>query len=748
MQLSHVDPHNEQPNVPARVLYLEPVESSTSSLRQIALADVIHALKRFWWLILLLGIVGAVAGALIAVSQEPTYQSKTTIQIMPHSEQPTVVRLDDSDAATVGPSPDSFLQAEVRILESRSLRNAVTDKLRAERKPWVFVPPDLFGVHPPKFLAHNAKRVKKSASYVLPRVGMSVKLFDNAGVIEITTTSPNPQFAAEYANETVRQYAEMQLSSASGVAEHNLAWMMRQLDNIKSKLETAESNLQAYGHAAGVSLLPNQASDESQKLSELEGELNHALEDRILKQSEYEIAKNNPVEDTPQGLDNHLVAVYQDRLADLRKQLDDLKRKYTPKYYKVAEVEAQIKTTEAALNSEREDILSASLNQYQIAVKRENFLTDEYATESKRVLDRTDTAVAYDLRKRETESLRQLYDELLKKVQGSVITSFRSDWIRVIDPAEPARAPFKPNPVRSVAMGSVACAFLGVTWVVGTVCFRRNLGAPGDTNRYLRVPELGVIPNVASLPRMGRHPPRSSLLLTPYPGYSTALSTWEHPMLAEAYRGMVASLMTARKAGGAPQVIIASSPNREDGKSMTVSHCGIALAEMGKKVLLIDADLRKPSLHVLLDAPNNWGLSNILSENNVLASMPVESLTRATHIPSLSVITSGPGIANVSSLLYSPRFDELIKRLRQEFDVIMIDVPPIFAVADARIIGRCADVAVLIIRAGRSTVQMALNAKQRLEEDGLEILGTVLNAWNGPAGSYTAYNYYYGDTST
>lgn len=181
---------------------------------------------------------------------------------------------------------------------------------------------------------------------------------------------------------------------------------------------------------------------------------------------------------------------------------------------------------------------------------------------------------------------------------------------------------------------------------------------------------------------------------------------------------------------------------------MTVSHFGIALAEMGKKVLLIDADLRKPSLHMLLDAPNNWGLSNILSENTILANMPMESLTRTTHIPSLSVITSGPGIAKVSSLLYSSRLDDLIKRLRQEFDVILFDVPPIFSVADARIIGRCADAAVLVIRSGRSTVQMALDAKQRLEEDGLEILGTVLNAWNSRGDSYNSYNYYYGDSTS
>jgi capsular exopolysaccharide synthesis family protein len=132
----------------------------------------------------------------------------------------------------------------------------------------------------------------------------------------------------------------------------------------------------------------------------------------------------------------------------------------------------------------------------------------------------------------------------------------------------------------------------------------------------------------------------------------------------------------------------------------------------------------------------------------MLASMPVESLTRSTHIPSLSVITSGPGIAKVSSLLYSSRLDDLLNRLRSEFDVILIDVPPIFLVADARIIGRCADAAVLIIRAGRSSVQTALSAKQRLEEDGLELLGTVLNAWKGNSKTYKSSYYYYGDSGT
>jgi succinoglycan biosynthesis transport protein ExoP len=264
----------------------------------------------------------------------------------------------------------------------------------------------------------------------------------------------------------------------------------------------------------------------------------------------------------------------------------------------------------------------------------------------------------------------------------------------------------------------VAFMFLGLIFIVGRVYVQRNLSGPGETFHYLNVPELGVIPNITSLPvrsRAMRSPLISIGLNSERDG--TAISTWEHPLLAESYRGAVTSLMGANKSDVAPQVIVATSPNRQDGKSTTVSHFGIALAEMGKKVVLVDADLRKPSLHEMLDAPNNWGLSSILGEKTVLADMPLEYLVRPTHVPALSIITSGPGTANVSQLLYSRRVEELILRLRKDFDIILIDVPPIFGVADARIVGRRADVGVLILRAGRCSVRPPAPGSSCMRQD-------------------------------
>jgi len=177
-----------------------------------------------------------------------------------------------------------------------------------------------------------------------------------------------------------------------------------------------------------------------------------------------------------------------------------------------------------------------------------------------------------------------------------------------------------------------------------------------------------------------------------------------------------------------------------------VSNLGIALAEINRRVLLVDADLRRPQLHKVFDLPNSWGLSDLLREKNSLAELPLEALARPTQIPDLYVLPSGPGTVSISNLLYSPRLPELLERLRREFDTVLIDTPPMLQIADARVLGQFADAAILVLRAGQTSRDAALAAKERFAEDNIPLLGTILNDWKPSAagGKYYDYKYYYG----
>jgi polysaccharide biosynthesis transport protein len=231
------------------------------------------------------------------------------------------------------------------------------------------------------------------------------------------------------------------------------------------------------------------------------------------------------------------------------------------------------------------------------------------------------------------------------------------------------------------------------------------------------------------------------------------LTTWNRKasVLAEAFRATLTSILSSEQNGHGRQVILITSPSPQEGKSTVTTNLAIALAEIQRRVLLIDADMRRPRLHTVFNHANTSGLSDLLREKTRCDDYPAESLGRKTQIPRLFLLPSGPGCVNVSRLFYSQRMVELAARLRNEFDTILIDTPPVLHVADARILSRFADAIVLVFRAGRTTREAAATAVNIFEADGVPILGTVLNDWNPRTmgGGYypSDYRAYYGSAA-
>jgi receptor protein-tyrosine kinase len=258
--------------------------------------------------------------------------------------------------------------------------------------------------------------------------------------------------------------------------------------------------------------------------------------------------------------------------------------------------------------------------------------------------------------------------------------------------------------------------------------FNRNIESPGLSPTYLRIPELGVIPaaklasrRLAWLPASAKAP----LQLKEQNGTSR-----EHATLAEAYRATLTSILLPTLNGDGPRVLVLTSPDAGAGKTTVTSNLGMATAEIGKRVLLIDADLRRPRLHRLFEIPNSFGLTDILRITTPLEEIPVNQLVRQTKIPGLSLVPSGPTTDGLSSLLYSPRLTEFLQRVAKEFDLVLIDAPPMLHFADARVLGRHSDGVILVLRSGQTKRDAAMLARQRFDEDGTCVLGTILNSWD------------------
>ena len=301
------------------------------------------------------------------------------------------------------------------------------------------------------------------------------------------------------------------------------------------------------------------------------------------------------------------------------------------------------------------------------------------------------------------------------------------------------------------AIGLFSGVFLGLGFVLLRQRIDLRISAPGDAQVYLDLPELGVIPLdeaiVAPQISNGRRPHRSVPAL-PRPGADCPeLATWKRKpsLVAECSRTTLTSILLSGQNGGGHQVIVLTSPCPGDGKTTVACNLSIAMAEIGRKVLLIEGDLRRPRLHQVFGVDNTSGLSDVLHADTPLDTLPITNVVRETEVSRLCILAGGSCGEIPSNLFYSPRMLMLLKRLRAEFDMIMIDAPPMMHLADARVLGRLADGVILVIRAGKTPAESALFARQRFAEDGTRVLGTVLNSWEPMHSGLYGYGSY-GDT--
>jgi len=228
------------------------------------------------------------------------------------------------------------------------------------------------------------------------------------------------------------------------------------------------------------------------------------------------------------------------------------------------------------------------------------------------------------------------------------------------------------------------------------------------------------------------------------------LATWQqkNSLLAECYRATLTSILFSSQQGDPPKIIVLSSPDPGEGKTSTVSNLGIALAEIGRRVVLVDGDMRRPRLHRVFGLPGNKGLTDLLRSEIPIGQHSIDKIAHPTEVPGLFVVPGGSGAVNISNLLYSARMPELLERLKAEFDTVLIDSPPMLQIPDARVLGRMADAVILVVRAGQTSRDSAVAASQRFAEDHTPVLGTILNQWDprGQAGFYDGYHEYYKST--
>jgi polysaccharide biosynthesis transport protein len=678
--------------------------AATVAEDQGGVVEALRILARNKTLLLCSAVAFGVIAFLITRWQRPIYQARASIELQDVNVVLPSISRTTQDQQTFNVLSD--LPTQIRILQSRTLATRTVDKLKAATPAGSSGP-------------LREQELKRAATT------MTVKSPGDSRVIELLVDSPNPQLAAEYVNALASEYIDQTTDQRLKLNRRTADWLARQVDEMRQKLESSERDLQAYAQKTGLLFTNNtpgrggnSVSEETLRQRQLS--LSTATADRALKEARNRVALTSPSEALPEVLDDPHLGGLRTQITDLQRQVAELSAVYTPDFPKIKRLQAEIQMLQTSFERERAAVLEKVRNEYQEAMERERLLVNDYADQAKVVTGESEKAIQYQILARAVDNNRQIYDAMLRRISESGIdAALKASSIRLLDPAIVPVVPYKPNIPINTAVGVLLGLFVGAGTVIIRARSDRSIKAPGQTAPWLNVPELGVVPSFPKRQRL-----RS--------GQSLSLQR-RSAMMAESFRVVLTSLIASGRnsfdrTSSSGRVLVCTSASPSEGKTTIAANLAIALANIGDKVVLIDADLSRPRLHEMFNVNNDLGLTTMLQSPAI-----TDELLDATicETPSgVYLVPAGPQISEAGDLLFARQMPELLSLFRENFDTVVIDTPPTPQLSQARLLGKEADGVVVILRAGHTTRQAALGVVQRLSDDGINVLGTVLNDWD------------------
>src|ERR1700691_4100194 len=516
-----------------------------------------------------------------------------------------------------------------------------------------------------------------------------VKVDGTSDLISLTVLGPEPQLTADTANTLTQQFIEQAQDARGNSAGDTNKLLTTQLNDARKKLQDSENDLQNYARQTGI-VIPSESQESvaADKLRQIQSDLAKAESDQADTQAQVEVSHSTPSEAMPQVLDDPTLRDNRARLADLRRQLSDLSVTLTPANYKIQQLKAQIADLEEQSAHQRTNIIKRLGVANSATARRKQLLSQAYNQQLGVVSDQSVKEVRYNILKKEVDANRDIYQSMLQRVkEASIVAALRSSDVRIISPGTVPTAAYRPSFALNLSLGLL----LGLTFSTCYILLRErndaSLRSPGQSVKHLNVPELAVIPsarigNSERIPLTLRNLSGVTALAESKNGLTGGNSAqvdkdmvqWcqDETMMADAYRSAITSILLSRVNGVSPRVILVTSPRPKAGKTTTVANLGISLAEIGRRVLLIDGDLRRPRLGKLFGLQFATGLSDALLDEGS-GNITLDSVVRPSTVPGLHVLPGGSEPANISKLLHSTYLDSLIEKARSEYDFVVID---------------------------------------------------------------------------
>ena len=642
-------------------------------------------------------------------------------------------------------SSGAYYQTQYSILRSRSLarKTLASLNLRSESEPSL---PDWVELPLPDETVAEARRVDAFLA------GLVISPVPNSRLVDVKYRSPDPVLAANMANAVTREYINQNREFRFQASEEGTAWLGERLSDQREEVEASERALQRYREQHGVVSVGGQESIVLQKLFDLTTAVTGAKTTRIEREAVYNQLSaiqsgQGSLDAFPPVLANSYIQRLRAELVDLLREQAKLSEVLGARHPDMIRVRSAVQDTQAKLAGEIDKVVESVRAEFLAAQAAEESLVEAFDAQKRDALALNQEAIEFAVLQREAESNRQIYDILMQRVKETGITGeLRTNKIRVIDPAEVPRAavwPNRPRQLRLAAFWALAAA-LGLVFFFES--FDNRLKLPEHVKSDLGLPLLGWVPAIST---KGVQAPAvtavNSVTKISHRAIRAALPLLDNgvpPNFTEALRSVRTNLLFSFAGEGVRSVLVTSTGPAE-GKTIVASNLAIAIAQIGRRVLLIDGDLHRPRLHELFTHEQKPGLSDLIVGNAKASEVVLPSGVRG-----LWVLPSGARPPDATALLGSQRFKSFLADLADQFDWIIIDSPPVMAVSDAAIMAHVIPEVVFVVGAEMTSRHHARQAIEKLETVGAHVLGAVLNRVDLARNAYYYSDYYrrqYGD---
>jgi succinoglycan biosynthesis transport protein ExoP len=723
---------NQSPNI----AYAPPPPESAH------LVDYVRVLyKRRWTAITaFLLVFGSIT--IYSFTATPIYSSK--VQLLIENENPNVVKFEE--VYDQNKTSNDYYQTQYRILQSRLLARRTLEAEKLWSHPLFAVDPtstpgwlnpidwaryavrsfgDYFNPIPAADPETQESTLQSQAIDNLLR-NTSVSPVRNSRLVDVSFRSPDPGLSTRVANSIARQYIEQNLESKFLATKEATNFLNARTAEQRKALEQSEQALQRYREKTGAVALEDRQNIVVQRLADLNAAVTKARTDRIEKESIYnqirEIQTTRSAVDTfPAILNNSFIQQLKSQLNELQRQQGQLSEKLGARHPEMVKVQSAIETTQARIQSEVEKVVQALRNDFLAAQASERALQISLDQQRAEAQDLNRASIQYGVLQRDATSNQTLFAGLLERSRETGISGeLKTSNIRIVDEAEMPRGPSSPNKTNNLLLGLFGGVVLGIGLAFFFEYIDSRIKQPEEIRAYLGLSFLGMVPAFVVKETVG--PP--------------LLGNGMPPEFTEAFRGIRTNILFSSADSG-PKSILITSTGPGEGKSVVSANIAMTLAHAGQRVLLIDADMRRPKAHEFFGIPQEPGLSNV-----IVGESKASEAVKRTLTPNLWVLAAGKVPPNPAELLGSKRFRDFVKSLGEHFDWIILDSPPVMAVTDASVLAHGVTGVIFVVASEMTSRGSAKAALEQLDSVKARYIGSILNRVDVRRNSFY-YSHYY-----